>query len=211
MHESAQHLPAVIQSLIPFITRYGYLAVGGLLFLEDFGILVPGETVLVAASVDAGLGHLNIILVFIVGFIASVLGDNVGFAIGEYGGHPLLERYGKYVFLTPKRLAGAERFFNRYGGRVVAVARFIDGLREINGIVAGLSEMKWSTFITYNALGAALWVGAWSSVGYFGGSHIETFLRYGLYPTVLTIAGVIGFVVIKLIKRRREERPTNNA
>ena len=108
MHEAPQHVPVVIQSLAPVVTRYGYFAVAGLLFLEDFGILVPGETVLITAAFYAGIGQLNIGLVFTIGLIACVVGDNVGFAIGKYGGHPLVERYGKYVLLTPQRIATAE-------------------------------------------------------------------------------------------------------
>lgn len=203
MHEAPQHVPAVIQSLGPVVTHYGYFAVAGLLFLEDFGILVPGETVLITAAFYAGLGHLNIGLVFIIGLIACVMGDNVGFAIGEYGGHPLVERYGKYVFLTPQRIAKAEAFFNHYGSRVVMVARFIDGLRQINGIIAGLSEMRWVKFLVFNTLGAAIWVGLWSAVGYFGGNHIAVFLRYELYLTIATIVGLTLFITIKLARRKQ--------
>lgn len=103
------------------------------------------------------------------------MGDNIGFAIGEDGGHPLVERFGKYIFLTPERIKKAEGFFSRHGGKVIVIARFVDGLCQANGIIAGLSDMKWLKFITFNAVGAALWVGLWATIGYFGGSHIETF------------------------------------
>lgn len=202
MH-AAQHLPAFIQALEPFISRYGYFGVGGLLVLEDFGIPVPGETVLVAASVFAGLGRLNIVVVFIVGFLGAVIGDNIGFAIGAYGGHPLVERYGKYVFVTPQRLAKVEAFFARFGGRIVVIARFIEGLRQLNGIIAGLSEMRWPRFVTYNVLGAALWVGVWSAVGFYGGSHIVTFLDYQLHFSVATIAVLLGWFGYRKLKHRR--------
>jgi membrane protein DedA with SNARE-associated domain len=202
MHETTQHVPAVIQSLAPFVNHYGYIGVGALITLEDFGVPAPGETVLIAAAFFAGLGHLNIILVFLVGFIGAVIGDNIGFAIGEYGGHPLVERFGKFVFLTPARIGKAEAFFNRNGGKVIVIARFVEGLRQANGIIAGLSEMKWLKFITFNAIGAALWVGTWAAVGYFGGSHIETFLRYQLYLTIAVVVGIVGFVSYKIFKKQ---------
>lgn len=138
---------------------------------------------LIAAAFYAGLGQLNIFLVILVGFIGAVMGDNVGFAIGEYGGHPLVERFGRYVFLTPQRIRKAEEFFNNHGGKVVTGARFVEGLRQANGIIAGLSEMRWPKFITFNALGAAAWVTFWSMVGYYS-SHIQTFLQYQLYLTI---------------------------
>lgn len=204
MHETTQHVPAVIQSLVPVVNKYGYLSVFGFIFLEDFGVLVPGETVLITAAFFAGLGHLNIVLVFIIGFLGSVMGDNLSFAIGEYGGHPLAERFGKYIFLTPQRIAKGEAFYNRNGGKVVAAARFINGLRQINGFAAGLSEMKWLRFIAFNSLGAAVWVGLWATVGYIGGSHIATFLRYELYLTVATLVFIAGFVLVKVVKNKNK-------
>lgn len=207
MVEATQHIPTVIQTLEPIVSQYGYVAVGGLLFLEDFGIPVPGETILIAAAFYAGLGQLNIVAVIIVGFIGAVLGDNVGYAIGTYGGHPLVERYGKYVLLPPARLHKAEQFFNKHGGKVVVVARFISGLRQLNGIIAGLSEMRWLKFITYNMIGAAIWVSFWSAVGFYGGNHISVFLRSQLYATLTLAVIAILFVGYKVIERRAEKEP----
>ena len=203
MHQIPQHIPSFIQAIAPTIDKYGYVAVGGLLLLEDFGVPAPGETVLIAAAFFAGFGHLNIFLVAIVGFMGAVIGDNIGFAIGNYGGHPLVERFGKYIFLTPARVNKAEQFFNRHGGKVVAAARFVEGLRQANGIIAGLSEMQWPKFLFFNALGAAIWVSFWTTIGYFGGSHINTFLKYQLYLTITVIIALIGFISWKFIERKR--------
>jgi hypothetical protein len=87
-----QHLPGVLHSLEPALDHYGYLAVAGFVMLEDFGIPVPGETILILGAVYAGTGRLNVVAVAIVGFIAAVLGDNIGFTIGHFGGRPLIER-----------------------------------------------------------------------------------------------------------------------
>jgi len=81
-------------------------------------------------------------------------------------------RLGRYIFLTPERLDKAEKFFARHGGKIVTIARFIDGLRQANGIVAGLAKMPWWRFLTFNAIGRVLWVGVWTSIGYFAGDHI---------------------------------------
>jgi membrane protein DedA with SNARE-associated domain len=162
---SAPQLPGIFGALAPLLNSYGYLAVGGLLFLEDFGVPVPGETILIAAAVYAGAGQLNIVAVVSVGFLAAVLGDNVGFAIGHFGGRALVLRFGRYVFLTDQRLGNAEAFFTRHGGKVVTIARFVEGLRQANGIVAGLAGMPWRRFLVFNALGAAIWVGAWGHGG----------------------------------------------
>ena len=86
------------------------------------------------------------------------------------GGRRLVDRWGKYVFLTPERLDKAEEFFDRQGAKIITIARFIEGLRQANGIIAGITKMHWLRFIAYNALGAALWVGTWVSIGYFTAS-----------------------------------------
>ena len=202
MH-GAQHIPSYIQAVEPIIRQYGYWAIGAMLFLEDFGVLVPGETVLIASAFYAGLGQLNIFLVIAIGVVASIVGDNVGFAIGNYGGHPLVEKYGKYVFLTKERLDKAESYFNRHGGKIVAVARFFDGLRELNGIIAGISEMKWGKFLIFNIIGAITWVVFWSLVGYYGGSHIDTFLTVELYFTIAVVTLVIIRFILKRYKKKK--------
>jgi membrane protein DedA with SNARE-associated domain len=172
-------LPGVLADLAPVLDRFGYLAVAALVFVEDFGVPVPGETVMIAAAVYAGAGRLNVVAVAAIAFLAAVLGDNVGYTIGRWGGHRLITRWGRYVLLTEERLAKAEAFFARHDGKIVTVARFIEGLRQANGIIAGLAEMPWRRFIAFNALGATLWVGAWVSLGDLAGQHLNT-----LYPAI---------------------------
>jgi len=203
---SSQHLPGVLRSLEPALDRYGYLAVAGFVLLEDFGVPVPGETILILGAVYAGTGRLNVFLVGLIGFIAAVLGDNIGFAIGHFGGRPLLERYGRYLLITPARLETATGFFARHGAKVVVVARFIEGLRQANGIVAGVSAMHWARFLAFNALGAALWAAVWTSIGYLSGSHIDsiyaTATRYDAYLAIAVAALAVLYVASR-VKRGR--------
>jgi membrane protein DedA with SNARE-associated domain len=195
-----EHLPGVLHNLEPTLDRFGYLAVVGLVLIEDFGVPVPGETVLILAAVYAGTGRLNIFLVGLLGFCGAVIGDNIGFAIGHFGGRPLIRRYGRYIFLTDERIDRATGFFERHGGWIIIVARFIEGLRQANGIIAGISGIHWARFLLYNAIGAALWVGVWTCIGYFSGSHINAIYdaasRYSVY-----LAIAFGLVVLALIAR----------
>ncbi len=204
---AAPALPGVFHSLEPLLDNYGYLAVAGLVFVEDFGVPVPGETILIAAAVYAGAGRFNIAVVFGLGFLAAVLGDNLGYLIGRKLGRAAVLRYGRYVLLTAERLDKAEAFFARHGGKVVAVARFVSGLRQANGIIAGLTRMHWLRFLAFNALGAALWVGAWCAAGYLAGSQIQilydTTTRYGLFAlAVLLIVGAALLVRKRLYNRQ---------
>jgi membrane protein DedA with SNARE-associated domain len=202
-------LPGVFGDVQPLLEHYGYLGVGGMLFLEDFGVPVPGEVMLIAAAIFAGAGQMNIAVVFSVAVLAAVIGDNIGFTVGHFGGRPLAERYGRYVFLTPQRLDRAEAFFNQHGGKVVTVARFIDGLRQINGLLAGIAGMHWLKFLGYNALGAVLWVGAWCAMGYLAGENIvdiyDTFERYKWY-VIGALAIVVAIVITHRVRRRRAAR-----
>jgi len=204
---AAQQLPGVLHSLEPTLDRFGYLAVAGLVTVEDFGVPVPGETVLIVGAVYAGAGRLNILLVCLVGFLGAVAGDNASFAIGHFGGQQFVKRYGHYVFLTPERVARATGFFERHGGKIIVIARFVEGLRQANGLIAGTSGMRWMRFLLYNAIGAALWVGAWSAVGYFSGSHINSIYaaatRYDTYLALAAGVVLVTFVSYRVVRRRR--------
>jgi membrane protein DedA with SNARE-associated domain len=199
-----QHLPGVLQDLEPTLNHYGYLAILCQVLVEDIGAPVPGETVLILGAVYAGSGRLDIALVVLVAACGALIGDNIGFAIGRFGGRRLAERYGRFVFLTPERLDKATGFFERHGGKVVVIARFVEGLRQANGIIAGTTRMPWARFVFFNAIGAVLWVAVWSSVGYFSGSHIETIYndatRWGMYLAILVAGLLIPLIVRRVVR-----------
>src|ERR1035438_5355399 len=146
MTQLSTNIPHVIQIAGPFVDRYGYFGVAGLLILESIGVPFPGETTLIAAAVFAGIGQLNIFAVIIIAIIATVVGGNIAFVIGSFGGQKIVNKFGKYIFMPPERYARFEAFFYRNGGKVIIGARFIDGLRQLNGIIAGTSDMKWLKF-----------------------------------------------------------------
>ena len=203
MSVPTEHIPTTIQLVAPAIKQYGYLAVFGLILLEDFGVPSPGETTLIAAAFFSGLGDLNIFVVIIIAILGAVLGDNIGYAIGYFGGHPLVLKFGKYLFITKEKLEKAENFFNRHGGKIVALARFVEGLRQVNGIIAGLSDMTWKKFLTFNFLGATFWVILWSLIGYFAGQHIDLFLKYQLIFSIGVGVLIVLYIIYRIIKKKR--------
>ena len=199
------HLPGFLNSLAIPLDRFGYWAVLLFVMIEDFGIPVPGETILIAAAVYAGAGRLNVVAVGVIAFAAAVIGDNIGFAIGHYGGRALVLRWGRYVHLTQERLQKAETFFERHGPWIITIARFIEGLRQANGIVAGTAGLSWRRFLAFNALGAALWTGTWVSVGYLAGSHIDAIYhgitRYSGYLLVALVVLVAAYITWRILRR----------
>jgi membrane protein DedA with SNARE-associated domain len=204
------HLPGILHSLEPTLNNYGYLAVFGFVLLEDFGVPVPGETILVLGAVYAGAGRLNVALVGVLGFCGAVVGDNIGFAIGHFGGRRLVDRFGRYILLTPERVDKAQSFFERHGGKIIVVARFIEGLRQANGIIAGISGLHWAKFLFFNVIGAALWVAVWTSIGYFSGNHItsiyNTATKYSLYLAIAAGVLLVAFIARLVWRHRRAKR-----
>lgn len=203
-----QHVPRIIQDLTPYLDHYGYLGVFGSILLEDFGLPLPGETILITGAFLSALGHFNIVWIMLLAFFGAVIGDNTGYAIGYFGGRKVVLKYGRFVMLTGKRLSRAEDFFNRHGGKIVTIARFINGLRQLNGIIAGVVRMKWWHFLAFNTLGAALWVGAWGSVGYFFGNKLDliltTFKRFQLYFIGGAVLMVVLITAYHLFTRRKK-------
>lgn len=139
-------------------------------------------------------------------FLAATIGDNLGYLIGRVGGRQLVRRFGRYVFLTERRLARIEAVLDRHGSMVVTVARFVDGLRQLSGLVSGIAGMPWTRFLGFNALGAALWVAIWVSVGRFAGHHLgwlSGLVRRYQLPVAVVVVAALAWGGWQLLRRRR--------
>lgn len=208
-------LPGALAGLAPLLDHYGYLAVALLVLLDNCGVPVPGQTILVLASVYAGTGHLDFTAVLLIAAGAAAVGDSLGYLIGRTGGRAFVHRWGRYVLITPERLARAEGFFARHGGKVVTVARFVDGLRQTNGIIAGTTGMAWRRFLPFNLLGAVLWTGVWGGFGYLAGANIggvyRTAIRYQLWFAIGLGVLVAAFLLRQVLRYRRRRRADGEA
>jgi len=207
---SGQPLPGFLQSLEGPLDHYGYWAIALLLLLENIGVpVVPGELSLIAGAIFAGTGRagLNVVVVGIVAVVASFIGAEIGYLIGWFAGREIVLKYGKYVLIKHHHLDRAEAIVSRFGGLVVIVARYIVGLREANGIIAGITRMRWHTFTLFNAIGACVWVATWVAIGDLAGDNIDSIYkdvnRYSLYALIGLAALLAGFIAYRLIRRRR--------
>jgi membrane-associated protein len=154
------------------VVHYGYWAVGGALLLENAGVPLPGETILLMASFLAYSEHdLRLPWIIVVATIAATAGDNLGFAVGHYGGRPLLARYQAFFRIKDATVARGESLFEKYGSLTIFFARFVFGMRIIAGPLAGVLRMHWRRFAIFNFLGAGLWVTVISVAGYLFGQH----------------------------------------
>ncbi|MFD8599490.1 DedA family protein [Kitasatospora sp. NPDC059646] len=206
-------LPGPLAHLAPLLDDYGCPAVGVLVFLDNCLVPVPGQTILVLAAVYAGAGRLSLPAVLAVAVLAAFAGDTLAYLLGRTGGLAFVHRWGRCLRLTPERTARAEAFFRRRGTLVVTGARFVDGLRQTNGLVAGTTGMPWRRFLAANAAGAALWAGVWTAVGYFAGSNITALYRRAVHYQVLLFVAVAAALALFAVRAwlRRRHRPTHDA
>jgi membrane protein DedA with SNARE-associated domain len=192
-------------ALAQMLSQYGYFAMAAAVLAENLGLPVPGETAVLMAAAAAAAGRLNVFVVWIVAVCAAIVGDNVGFGLGHFGGKPLFLRYGPRFGVSHENYAMTERFFDRYGGPAVMVARFIPVIRVVAAIAAGASGMHWKRFLPWQAVGACLWATFAVSVGYFGDRAlnfmkpmlVEEFGRW--WPFVTVTALVLAFTVVSVV------------
>ncbi len=207
---------SLIEEAQRYVGEYGYWAVFLGVFLENFGLPTPGESLMIAGALFASAGKLDIYTLLALCWVAAVLGDNIGYAIGYKGGRPLVLRYGPRVGIKHEHIERVEGFFERHGGAVVLFARFVVVLRQLNGIVAGTMGMNWWRFVVYNALGAALWVGFWGGLAYWLGRRFKEVLKAESIAQPYLIAGAVAAVAVALgyyffVVRRRAKKPKRAA
>lgn len=192
-----------------YLVHYGYWTVAAVLLLENAGVPVPGETILLAAAFLAHSQHqLRLPYLILVATCAATLGDNLGYAIGHFGGRRVLERYREFFHISPEHVARGERLFARYGAPTILFARFVFGMRVIAGPLAGVLRMHWKKFAIFNAIGAALWVSTITLLGYLAGHHrarVVRFLRETDYAIVALVVVVAVYFWWRQRKTQRED------
>jgi membrane-associated protein len=189
---------SILDLLRSAVVHYGYWAVAAALLLENAGVPAPGETILLLASFLAYSEHeLQLGWIIVVATVAATIGDNLGFALGFYGGRPLLERYQSLFRIPPKTLERGESLFARFGAVTVFFARFVFGMRIIAGPLAGVLRMPWRRFLVFNFLGAAAWVTMISGAGYLFGQHwhrlVRDIKRFDYLVLILALLGVAWY------------------
>jgi membrane protein DedA with SNARE-associated domain len=201
----------LIAGLENFVRHYGAFAVMLILAIEAIGAPVPGETLLIFASVLAGRGEMSLPALLVFAWIGSVIGDNLGFLIGRKLGRKTVLRYGAKVGLTNERFSKIENNYVRYGSATVSFARFFSILRQLNGIVAGILGMSWLRFVLFDAVGAALWVTVWVFLPAYFSEHlafIVTLAHHKIVVMSFLIAVGLILLVAYFIRRMREASGT---
>jgi membrane protein DedA with SNARE-associated domain len=198
---------AVLDILFAYFARYGYFVVFFGVMLENAGVPVPGETILLAAGFFAAQGHFHLWEVIGVASFGAMLGDNAGYAVGHRVGRAALERYGRYILLTRNRLRKLDKFFARHGDKTILFARFVTGLRVFAALFAGAARMPWGKFVVYNMAGAILWAVAITLLGFFFGQSWDLLHRW-LGRAGLIVGLAVLLVVLLVYVWRKLARST---
>jgi membrane protein DedA with SNARE-associated domain len=192
------------------IAAHGYVVVAAVVALESMGLPLPGETTLVTAAIYAGTTH-RLSIVFVVGAAAlgAIVGDNIGFWIGQRFGHDLLARYGRFVRIDAGRMKLGQYLFDRHGGKVVFFGRFVALLRAVAALLAGINRMPWGRFLFFNATGGVVWASVFGGGAYFLG---EGFKRLeGPLAVGGLVIGAAAFAATVWFLRRHEAALTAEA
>jgi membrane protein DedA with SNARE-associated domain len=182
-----------MEKYYPLIEHYGYLLVFFGVMLGTSGIPFPSAAILLAAGVLVQQGHLHLGNAIMFGILGAIIGNQIGYLVGHKAGRAFVLKWGRYVRLTPERLEQVEGLFARHGGKAIFVARFFSISRLLEALVAGMSRMRWGTFVFYSALGGAVWVTAVVLVGYFFGQSWRSAQHWsGRVPLLLILLLGVG-------------------
>ncbi|HTX29892.1 MAG TPA: DedA family protein [Solirubrobacteraceae bacterium] len=187
------------------LTEYGYVAVGVFVMVESLGVPFPGETMVITAALYAGLTHnLSPWLIWAAAGVGAIIGDNIGYGIGYWGGYPLLLRYGPKIGLGEAKLKVGRMVFEDHGGKVVFFGRFVSILRTYAAFLAGTNRMTYWRFFIFNAAGGIIWSGIYALGFYYAGGSLKG-VR-GPVDVALGVAAAVLVVAFLLWLRRNERR-----
>lgn len=190
------HLDVYLDEIIRTYGVWTYALLFAVIFMET-GLVVtpflPGDSLLFAAGTFAGIGSLNVWLLWLLVFIAAVLGDTVNYWIGNKVGPRAFE--GNIRFLKKEYLDQTQEFYDKHGGKTIVLARFVPIVRTFAPFVAGVGTMEYRRFITYNVLGAFLWTALFVGLGYFFGNIPFVQKNFELVVVAIILISVVPMVI----------------
>jgi len=192
--------------VVALADRLGYPAAALGILIESAGIPFPGETMLLAAAAFAAAGHLDIRWVIVLGAVGASLGADIGYVVGYTGGRPFVERFGRWLRISPGHMARSELFFARHGDLAVVIMRFVVGLRTWGSVLAGMARMPFWRFQLYSIVGGSAWALVVGLAGYLLGANWRVFQRVLAYLGYGGLAVIAAALVIALLVRRRAEQ-----
>ncbi len=175
-----------------FISSIGYLGIFLLMTLESACMPVPSEIVMPFSGFAVQQGKLDFIMVGLAGSIGCLAGSVLAYVVGYYGGRPILEKYGKYVLIKDHEIDMADKWFQRYGDKVVFIARLLPIIRTFISLPAGIARMDFKKFSIYSFVGSVPWCFALAYMGVILGDSWAILEDYWIYFDIATVLGVVA-------------------
>lgn len=199
----------IVEFATDFIHTTGYWGVGVLMVLESMIMPVPSEAVMPFAGFLWFEGSMTFWGILIASTLGSIVGSLISYAIGYYGGRPLVLKFGKFLLLNHEDLDKTEAFFQRRGSIAVFLSRFIPVVRHLISIPAGLGKMPLGRFLLYTTIGAAMWNMFLAWCGYQLGNNWETVEKYAKPIDYVVLIAFVAVVVwyVRHLKRRKSRAP----
>ena len=189
-----------------FINQCSYVGIFLLMTLESMVAPIPSELVMPFAGFLIFTGQFDAASVMVASTLGSIAGSLLSYGMGMLG-KPVVLRYGRYLLLNPHHLEWTENFFLRHGGKTIFISRFIPVVRHLISIPAGLARMPLTPFILYTAVGATLWNGFLTYLGFRLKQNWPLIQKYTHILDYFVVAGLIGAVVYLVWKMRRARKP----
>jgi len=200
--------------IVAFIQSTGYISIFLLMMLESMVAPVPSEAVMPFAGFLIADGHFTFTAVILVSTLGSIVGSLISYYIGYYGGRPLVEKFGKYLLLDKHHLDLTEKYFNKRGDMTIFISRFIPVVRHLISIPAGMGKMNVFKFCLYTIIGAGMWNGFLTWVGFKLKNNWNEVLKYSSMIDIVVVA-VLGlifiYVVYKLYSAYKANKKTTPA
>jgi membrane protein DedA with SNARE-associated domain len=173
------------------------------MLLESACIPVPSEVIMLYAGYLVSIGQLGFVAAVVAGVLGNLAGSILAWWAGRTGGRELVLRYGRFIHVTEPRLARSDRWFERYGERVVLVSRCVPVVRTFISLPAGIAQMPLRRFALYTTIGCVPWVAALTLLGYVVGSNWESLhQRLAVLDYIVVAAAVLGVTVLAVRLRR---------
>ncbi len=194
--------------IIDWISALGYPGIFVLMTIEGIITPIPSELIIPFAGYLAAQGEMSIVLVIIVGSAGAAIGNTVAYFIGYRLGRPLIQRYGRYIFLDEKDLGLAERWFAKYGDVGILLGHALPGVRSFISFPAGIGKMRFRNFILFSTVGAVIWTTVLAVAGYVlleeWRRFAETTENIDLYVVIAAAAVIIGYLYWNKRRRRAD-------
>jgi len=199
-----QHITELLNAMSPVLDHYGYLALVISIFLEGIGIPMPGQSLMIAASILAASGSMNLSMVMLVSWLACFIGNTCGYLLG-YHFEGWLDKKG---YISGTKMQKLQSAIQRYGPACLVISRFIEGMKQFMPLACGIAKMPKREFLFGNALASTIWVAVFSLLSNFAFAHLPQlstfYTEYRLGVWLIAASLFIGLILVML--RRRKKR-----